>query len=189
MLRWCSPNNLTGVDIDEKCIRICRDAMPYARFVKSDIEPPLPFEAATFDIVYAYSVFSHLAQDASYRFLFEFARVLKAGGLAVFTTLKRVHLDTWQAQVNGDSPFYRAQLARAGFDYAKWQVRADRGEFLYVPTGGGDMRDDSFYGETVITRYHLEIVAKGLGFRVRLFDDESLMPQSFVVLQREGRCP
>jgi SAM-dependent methyltransferase len=185
MLRWCSPRNMTGVDIDEKCIRMCRDAMPYARFVKTDVEPPLPFMTASFDIVYAYSVFSHLAQNASYRTLFELARVLKPGGLIAFTTLKRAHLDAWQAQVNGDSPYCRAHLARAGFDYTKWQERADRGEFLYVPTGGGDMRDDSFYGEAVITRHHLEIVAKGLGFGVRLFDDESPMPQSFVVLQRE----
>ena len=185
MLRWCNPQNLVGVDIDEKCIEICRNAMPYGKFVKSGIEPPLPFEPASFEIVYAYSVFSHLAQNASHRTLLELARVLKRGGLAVFTTLKRAHLDTWQTQMNGNSPYYRSHLARAGFHYDKWQERADRGDFLYVPTGGGDMRDDSFYGEAVMTRRHLEIVAKGLGFKMRLFDDESQMPQSFVVLQRD----
>jgi hypothetical protein len=90
----------------------------------------------------------------------------------------------WQPQASGNKPWYRAYLAQAGFDYAKWQDRADRGEYLYVPTGGGDLRDDSFYGEAVITRRHLEIVAKGFGFRVCSFDDESPMPQSYVVLQR-----
>jgi len=185
MLRWCSPKNLIGDDIDEKCISICRDAMPYGTFVKSDVEPPLPFQAGSFDIVYAYSVFSHLAQNASYKALFELARVLKPGGLAIFTTLKRAHLGVWQAQLNGDSHFFRVYLARAGFDYALWQKRAYRGEFLYVPTGGGDIRADSFYGEAVITRRHLEIVAKGLGFRVQSFEEELPMPQSFVVLQRE----
>jgi 2-polyprenyl-3-methyl-5-hydroxy-6-metoxy-1,4-benzoquinol methylase len=185
MLRWCNPKNLVGVDIDGKCIDICRKAMPYGRFVKSEIEHPLAFEAASFEIVYAYSVFSHLAQNASYRTLLELARVLKPDGLAVFTTLKRAHLGVWQTLLNGESPYYRSHLRRAGFDYDKWQERADRGDFLYVPTGGGDMRDDSFYGEAVITRRHLEIVAKGLGFKLRLFDDESQMPQSLVVLQRE----
>jgi 2-polyprenyl-3-methyl-5-hydroxy-6-metoxy-1,4-benzoquinol methylase len=185
MLRWCSPENLIGADIDEKCINICRDAMPYGTFVKNDVEPPLSFQAASFDIVYAYSVFSHLAQNTSYKTLFELARILKPGGLAIFTTLKRAHLDVWKAHASGNSPYYRANLVRADFDYAKWWQRADRGEFLYVPTGGGDMRDDSFYGEAVITRRHLEIVAKGLGFSLSSFDDESPMPQSYVVLRRE----
>lgn len=62
MLRWCSPANLIGVDIDEKCVNICHDAMPYGTFVKTEVEPPLPFQAGSFEIVYAYSVFSHLAQ-------------------------------------------------------------------------------------------------------------------------------
>jgi SAM-dependent methyltransferase len=100
MLRWWNPKNLIGVDIDEKCIDICRNAMPCGRFVKSGIEPPLPFEAASFEIVYAYSVFSHLAQNASYRTLLDLARVLKLDDLAVFTTLKRAHLGTWQTQMN-----------------------------------------------------------------------------------------
>jgi SAM-dependent methyltransferase len=96
MLRWCSPDNLIGVDIDEKCISICRKAMPYGTFVKNNVEPPLPFQSASFGIVYAYSVFSHLAQNASYKTLFELARALKPGGLVVFTTLKRGHLEVWQ---------------------------------------------------------------------------------------------
>jgi hypothetical protein len=81
--------------------------------------------------------------------------------------------------------FHSGILRTAGFDYAKRQDRADRGEFLDVPTGGGNMRGDSFYGEAMITRRRLELVAKGLGFSVCSFDDESPMPQSYVVLQRE----
>ena len=50
-------------------------------------EPPLPFEAGRFDVLYAFSVWTHLPPEAQARWLAEAGRVLRPGGLALITTL------------------------------------------------------------------------------------------------------
>lgn len=183
LLNHYDPRSLIGVDIDPKCVRSCSDTMPYGTFVQSG-DPPLPFSAGSFDIVYAYSVFSHLAEHAFRSWMTEFSRLLNPGGLVVFTTLKSPHLDTWRVLSTGNDPWYVEYLKRAGFDYSKWVARRDAGEFLYVPTGGGDMRDASFYGEAVVTERYLRRVAPELGLGLVAFDESDELPQAFVVLKR-----
>lgn len=184
LLNKIRPANLIGVDIDPKCISLCCEAMPYGTFVQSESLPPLNFAERTFDVVYAYSVFSHLAEHAFKAWLGEFRRLLKPGGLIAFTSLKEAHLELWRDQLHGDRPYYVSHLKRANFDYAEWRRRQAEGEFLYVPTGGGDMRHDSFYGEAIVTRQYLAAVRPELNLVVRIFDDDGDLPQSFVVLQK-----
>ncbi|MDM0076644.1 class I SAM-dependent methyltransferase [Variovorax sp. J2P1-59] len=183
LLNHCTPHSLIGVDIDSKCVQLCSEAMPYGTFQLSG-DPPLSFAPATFDIVYAYSVFSHLAEHAFRTYMSEFARILKPGGLVVFTTLKGPHLDAWHRLSTGSDPWYVEYLKRAGFDHEGWLARRANGEFLYVPTGGGDMRDSSFYGEAVVTEKFLIEKAPELGLSVVAFEERDEMPQAFVVLQR-----
>ena len=49
-------------------------------FEQSAVEPPLRFADGSFDIVYAYSVFSHLSERVQLRWVEEFARILRPGG-------------------------------------------------------------------------------------------------------------
>ena len=107
---------------------------------------------------------------------------MKPGGLIAFTSLKEAHLDVWRDQLQ--QPYYVSHLKRANFDYAEWRRRQTEDEFLYVPTGGGDMRHDSFYGEAIVTRQYLAAVCPGLNLVVRIFDDGGDLSQSFVVLQK-----
>lgn len=183
LLNHYTPQSLFGIDIDPKCVELCSEAMPYGTFQLSG-SPPLAFAPATFDIVYAYSVFSHLAEHAFRTCMSEFARILKPGGLIVFTTLKGAHLDAWHRLSTGSDPWYMDYLKRAEFDYKGWLARRANGEFLYVPTGGGDMRDSSFYGEAVVTEKFLLENAPELGLSVFAFEERNEMPQAFVVLQR-----
>ncbi len=69
-------DHLVGVDIDPQCIAICRAAMPDGNFDVCDVEPPLGFAEHSFDVVAAYSVFSHLAEHVFRRWMREFSRVL-----------------------------------------------------------------------------------------------------------------
>jgi SAM-dependent methyltransferase len=184
LLNRVLPQKLIGVDIDEKCIDLCRDLMPYGMFYKNEISPPLRFVDNFFDIIYAYSVFSHLAEHAFIVWVQEFHRLLKPGGLFVFTTLKDAHLEVWHRQYIGSDPWFTSYLKSADFDYREWQQKLDRGDFLYVPTGGGSLRDSSFYGEAIVTRQYLEKASHSLGYAMRVFDNGSELPQSFVVLQK-----
>jgi SAM-dependent methyltransferase len=184
LLNKALPENLIGIDIDQKCVDLCQEMMPYGTFQRNETTPPLAFSNDQFDIIYAYSVFSHLAEHAFRGWLRDFHRVLKPNGLLVFTTLRGEHLAVWNRQLTGDDPWYVAALKRAGFDYDEWQLKAKRGEFLYVPTGGGDIRDGSFYGETIVTLQYLERMAWNLGYVVRVFNEGHDLPQAFVALQK-----
>lgn len=187
MLNHVAPESLVGVDIDQMCIDLCEEAMPFGTFVRNKVSPPLDFPDARFDIIYAYSVFSHLAPPVALSWFRDFYRVLRPGGLVIFTTLKAAHLGVWSRQARDvESPHYAACLRSAGFDRDAWRDRAARGEPLYLPIGGGDCRDASFYGETVITKPGIRELARECGLAVRVFEDGGDLPQSFVVLQRSS---
>ena len=188
-LRHCLPGDLVGVDIDEECIAFCREAMPYCTFFKCESSPPLPFGLASFDVVVAYSVFSHLAEDASRAWLAEFSRLVKPGGFLFFTTLKIEHLAVWAELAIGGNEHHKRALAAAGFSLAGWQRRAASGDLLFVPTGGGGVRDNSFYGEAIVTPGYLERHAPALGFSVLAFLSDTRLPQSFVALRRSVDVP
>lgn len=55
------------------------------RFHVSPQEPPLPFDDGQFDLVYAVSVWSHLAEAAALRWFQEMKRILRPGGLLMAT--------------------------------------------------------------------------------------------------------
>ena len=130
----------------------------------------------------AYSVFSHLAEAPFRAWLAEFSRVLRVGGTVFFTTLKEAHIDAWDAR-RGEVA-HGAALASVGFTAAGWRARADAGQLLFVPTGGGGPRSPSFYGETVVPRAFLEREAPLLGFELLEFRSDDDLPQAFVALEK-----
>lgn len=56
------PENLYGIDVDPTMIKICQETFPYGNFQICGSAPPLEFDSNSFDIIYAYSVFSHLSE-------------------------------------------------------------------------------------------------------------------------------
>jgi SAM-dependent methyltransferase len=183
LLNHVQPAGLVGVDIDPDCIDLCREAMPYGTFAVNPVTPPLDLPARAFDAVYAYSVFSHLEPSLTLRWLQDFRRLLRPHGVVAFTTLKTPHVDVWQAQLHGDDPHYVACLEQAGFDLADWRRKAEGGEPLYLPIGGGDLREESFYGETVLSEPAVRELAARADLRLLVFEDGPDLPQAFVVLQ------
>ena len=184
MLNHVKPTTLVGADIDQTCVDLCSSAMPYGTFVCNSIAPPLGFDSQAFDVIYAYSVFSHLAPEVAQGWMKEFRRVLRPGGLVAFTTLKPAHLAVWRDQASGADPNYVRCLERVAFDHDRWAARAAHGEALYLPIGGGDLREDSFYGETVLSMPAVRELAVTAGLEALVFEDGSDLPQSFVALRR-----
>ncbi|MGH9366320.1 MAG: class I SAM-dependent methyltransferase [Thermoanaerobaculia bacterium] len=74
-----------GVDIDGEAIAWCVGALPRGRFQQSGPYPPLPFPDRYFDLVVAYSVFTHLERGVQKLWLAEMRRVLSPGGLLLAT--------------------------------------------------------------------------------------------------------
>ena len=85
----------TGFDYNALAIEWCTDHVNEARFFHNGLMPPLPASAASFDALYALSVFTHLSEKAHDAWIHDIARVLAPGGVflgAFHTKLARDQL-------------------------------------------------------------------------------------------------
>lgn len=85
---WATVNgpSFYGCDIDADAVAWCRRNLPFVNAAVNHLEPPLPYVGETFDLVYAYSVFTHLPEHAQRPWIEELSRVIRPGGLLLFTT-------------------------------------------------------------------------------------------------------
>ena len=77
---------VAGSDLSEPAVEWCRANLPFGRFEVNALAPPLAFDAASFDLVYALSVFTHLTEELQLAWRDEVLRVLRPGGLFLLTT-------------------------------------------------------------------------------------------------------
>lgn len=177
--------NLQGIDCMPEAIDICKATNPYAQFQLVDPFPPTVVASDSFDVVYAYSVFSHLSEDAHMRWLVEFKRLLRPGGLLIATTRPREFIVACQkAREEGEQRSWAQGLVVAFPDTSEALARFDRGEFLYEAVGGGGVLDASFFGETCIPRQY--VVANWTKFLefVDYLDDRALCLQNVIIARK-----
>jgi SAM-dependent methyltransferase len=80
-----------GVDVDADALgAVERELCPPMHARLSETEPPLPFEDASFDLIWAISVWTHLT-DNGLSWLAEMHRILKPGGLLIATYMGESH--------------------------------------------------------------------------------------------------
>ena len=60
-----SCENLFGVDVDPKMIDFCSKEMHCGSYFLVNSEPPSVFQDSSIDVIYAFSVFSHLAENTA----------------------------------------------------------------------------------------------------------------------------
>jgi len=105
--------HFTGFDIDAEAV-----AWANARFGEHfrvcNTEPPLDLPAASIDLAYSYSVFTHLAEDGLRSWARELARVTKPGGILLFSVLSDVAMVT--QKLTGDRDLLTAWNQRGIFD-------------------------------------------------------------------------
>ena len=77
---------LTGSDYNGRSIEWCGENLEGIRFVRNDLMPPLPFEDEQFEVLYCFSVFTHLSEEVQKAWAAEIKRVLKPGGLFICST-------------------------------------------------------------------------------------------------------
>lgn len=74
-----------GADVSRRAVRWCQSNLHFMETVQCGSEPPLGYGDRTFDFVYALSVITHLTDVSGRRWLAELVRILKPGGLLLFT--------------------------------------------------------------------------------------------------------
>jgi SAM-dependent methyltransferase len=106
---------VVGTDYNAQLVAWCSENLPFVEARTNGDRPPLPADDAEFDLVYAFSVFTHLDEPAQRVWMRELQRVLKPTGLLLFTTKGDAH-----AEQQLDAP-----------DLARYQ----RGEFVATTVG------------------------------------------------------
>jgi SAM-dependent methyltransferase len=76
-----------GCDIDRRMVDWCNEHLPFVEVTLNELSPPLPYEGSTFDLVYAFSVMTHLSEELQHVWIEECRRVLRPGGFLLFSTL------------------------------------------------------------------------------------------------------
>jgi SAM-dependent methyltransferase len=74
-----------GADVDAEAIEWCNRHLQPGCFVANGPEPPLPYPAGHFDVIYCVSVFTHLNERMQDDWLAELGRILKPGGVLLIT--------------------------------------------------------------------------------------------------------
>jgi SAM-dependent methyltransferase len=117
---------LHGTDIHGASIEWMRKALPGMDARVNAFAPPLPFPAEHFDLIYAWSVFSHLNAASQDAWLPELVRILRPGGTLLISIL-------------GEKSHRAAERRARGLDLAEVVAQG----FMFVPYEGSS---DS-YGE------------------------------------------
>jgi len=84
--------SVAGSDLDREAVEWCNRNLRFGRFELNALEPPLVFADASFDLVYALSVFTHLTASLQLSWRDELVRVLRPGGRLLLTTHGRSYL-------------------------------------------------------------------------------------------------
>src|SRR5262249_55761974 len=92
-LKDLHPSRLYGADPLGEMIDLCKKTNRWCNFRLISTSPPSPFPDDTFDLIYSYSVFSHLSEEMHVRWLEDLSRILRPGGLLVATTREREYFE------------------------------------------------------------------------------------------------
>lgn len=86
LYKYTPPARIYGVDPWDKSIDICKESGIRADLAVSDYLPKtLPFEGKKFDLIYAFSVFTHLSERAATMALAACRERIKNDGMMVIT--------------------------------------------------------------------------------------------------------
>ena len=139
-----------GCDLDRPSIDwLQRNLSPPFHFFLSDDQPDISQADGFFDLVYAFSVYTHLTDNWA-AWMLEHHRVLKDGGLLLVTFLgegmsEALTGEKWEEDRTGMNPLLYGNSWDLGGPIAfnsEWWIRAHWGRAFeivrFVPHGGGD---------------------------------------------------
>jgi SAM-dependent methyltransferase len=184
-LKDVSPDKIVGVDQSKEAIEVCRSTFSNGRFELIEPEPPIPLPDAHFDLIYLFSVFSHLPEEMHLALLREFRRLLKPGGILLATTRDRDFFDFCQKlreEQDADRPAWVDGSKGAFQDVEKSKQAFDRGDYCHY-SFNADGRW-SFWGETCIPRKYVDREWSKLFEVVDYIDDREVCEQNIIVARR-----
>jgi len=123
------------------------------------------------NFVVGYLVFSHFSEEACSKWMREFHRILRPGGIVALTTRGHPFFDYCESLQSTEQAGYSHALSKLFDDSDDARARYDEGLFVHSNrkgvNGGGAMTAD-FYGETFIPQAYAE-TAYSLFFTLEKF--------------------
>ncbi|MBW8892417.1 MAG: class I SAM-dependent methyltransferase [Burkholderiales bacterium] len=192
-MRDLDARDLYGAEPEGENAALCRACNPYVNLLASDFVPPLMAPDEAFDYVTAFSVFSHLDEYAANRWMEEFARVLKPGGVVVFTTMPRAYIgycEQLRTELAGSTDRSSAEMqvkASVASSFprpAEAEEAYDRGDFLFSSTMGSPPSSHARWGWTLISPAYIAKAWSKTFHVVDYVEDGQRLDQALVVLQK-----
>ncbi len=144
--------NIFGCDIDAEAVQLCRFLGVPGHFVATQPNEPLPFEADTFSVITAYSVFTHLPEPVSRQLLSEMCRVTQPGGLMIFTVEDDTFFSYFSIPgIEAHSERWRL-LSRHKQDIPRLAAEFAAGRYVYLSTNDETVRSSAVYGDAIVPR-------------------------------------
>lgn len=181
--------NLYGIDVDEAILDVARSTGVPGNLSRIGPNARLSYEDGYFDVVYAFSVFSHLSEASATFWLAELMRVLKPGGTLVMTTTTDHFLELCQACSfkETDRNQYEEDYARMFADPADARRRYAAGEHVYAAVAGNaDVLEASNYGWAAMPPAFVEREIGHLAQSVAFVDDPDVLPQGYFTVRKQA---
>jgi SAM-dependent methyltransferase len=180
-LRDLDPSRLCGVDPNADMIQFCKSTNRWCTFERTGTRPPTALLPESIDLIYAFSVFSHLPEPVHEEWLIELKRVLRPGGLLIATTRARDFIPYCAALRNDKRlPSLSSGIRTSALsfpDTAESLAAYDRGEYCFT-------LHRNEWGDCAIPKgYVMSRWAPHLTF-VDYIDDPAQCPQNVIVMQK-----
>lgn len=182
--------NLFLADVDADALKLCSELR--VKGIPMHVTPNgnLPLEDRSLDVVYSYSVFSHLSESAARHWLSEVCKKLRSSGVLVFTTQSLRFLDLVVACHNkSDANDIERSIGNyMGGAPDKAVIDFKKGKLVFWDAngvGGGGVLSNEFYGWAAIP---LEWFNSYYGDQMDLIDyidDPSQFEQAVIVARKK----
>jgi SAM-dependent methyltransferase len=185
-LRDVRPSQIAGMDPVPEMIELCRRTNRWASFDSIPTLPPTSIPDGRYDLIYGYSVFSHLSAEAGGTWLRELARIAKPGGLVMLTTRGRDFIELAEQMRRDPSraPSHRSprSILQAFPNTPQSLADFDAGRFCYTPMPTPDW---SYWGEAAIPRAYAETQWPKYGLEVVDFvEDRARRHQNAIIARK-----
>lgn len=145
LFEYAPKASVFGCDVLSAAVEACQRRYPAGRFAVNGAAPPLAFQGAAFDLIYSYSVFTHLSEANHQAWLAELARALAPGGVMLHT----VHSHAYLRRAAMFSP---ETLAKYGFAKPADVLLREGPSYIYIV----DNPAMPEYGHTIIRKEYIQ---------------------------------
>jgi SAM-dependent methyltransferase len=177
--------DLYGFEPNFLLCALARSLNPYVAFFSGTDVPSGHLPQQYFDLVFGWSVFSHLSPASALLWLRECARIVIPGGWCVFTTwgdrfLRRLQMEADQRRAGKEIHWYSSVCIDAAGSIEERIKDYERGQFVWFTSGKSTLYGEAFIGREAL---HSMIKQNQLPFQILAFE-QSALPQDVFVLKR-----